>query len=99
LLVFPLAVSINFILNSAKNLLLRYISRGILVLVILFSIKLNVLQSGQYKYNIIHWDGMTKAAYWFSFGDEQVTQTEMDSLVKLFKRPNHTQLIEGKRDE
>jgi hypothetical protein len=42
---------------------------------------------------------MTKAAYWFSFGDEQVTQTEMDSLVKLFKRPNHTQLIEGKRDE
>lgn len=99
LLVFPLAVCINLIWNSAKNLPLRYISRGILVVIMYFSIKLNTLQSGQYKYNIIHWDGMTKEAYWFSFGDEQVTQTEMDSLVKLFKRPNHAQLIEGKRDE
>ncbi|MEE9437861.1 MAG: hypothetical protein V3V14_02605, partial [Saprospiraceae bacterium] len=48
-----------------KILKKRYI---VFSIILTFFIGLNVLQTHQYYYNIIHFDAMTKASYWTIFG-------------------------------
>ncbi len=44
-----------------------WLARIPLVAALAFLIHMNLYQSWQYKVNIIHWDGMTKEAYWHVF--------------------------------
>lgn len=41
--------------------------RGVSLLLLAFLIHMNLYQSWQYKVGMIHWDGMTKEAYWHVF--------------------------------
>ncbi|MDD3877413.1 MAG: hypothetical protein PHT69_12395, partial [Bacteroidales bacterium] len=61
LLAIPLAAFVNFIF---KKFSWQKLSLGIIIILLL---TLNIIQTFQYRYTIIHWDSMTKEAYWHVF--------------------------------
>ena len=62
ILAFPLAAFLTFIGKQKMAI------KGLLsTLVVVFAFY-NLFATGQYYYGAIHWDSMTKEAYWDSFG-------------------------------
>lgn len=66
--------------------------------ILLFLIILNVFQSNLYKHHIIHYDGMTKEAYYFTFLKRNYSNEELMYLNTLFKQPNFELMKAGLRD-
>jgi hypothetical protein len=79
LLIFPLAALIQYL--QTKNKIIIAFS---LVLAMLF-IGLNLFQTRQYRSFAIHWDSMTKEAYFANFGKMK----PIDGLDTLFKTPDY----------
>ncbi len=57
-------------------------------------ITLNCIQTWQYRKAIIHWDGMTKEAYWAVFG-KLYFPPDFDELIQ---RPDYEKAVEGARE-
>lgn len=74
------------------------VKTGVFV-IILFLICLNVFQSHLYKHRIIHFDGMTKETYCYTFFKLNYSKEELIYLNTLFKSPNYNELRKGNRDE
>jgi len=55
------------LLASALNQITHKIIKGILVLIVFFTIILNQIQTYQYRYNVIHYKNMNKDMYWDNF--------------------------------
>ena len=75
----PLAAIVNKIFEkfSWQNLTLG--------LIILFLMILNIIQTFQYRYTIIHWDSMTPKAYWHVF-----MKLDKPKDIKLYlEEPNY----------
>lgn len=85
LLSFPLAAIIGYILKMKKPFMIGF---GVLVLL---AFKLNLTQIEQYKHAVVHWDGMTKEAYWASFGGKEIDSTYWD----LIEKPNYDKARKG----
>lgn len=75
LLAFPMAACFNYLFSAPRFKFLLYVA-GLLIV-------LNLLQTYQYTRNIIHWDQMTKEAYWFGFGKLKYTPDEKAEFEKL----------------
>ena len=95
ILIIPLAYFIQWFLSYNKKAVFRYISFCLL----LFFCFLNVFQTNLYKHGIIHYDGMTKEAYWFTFLKKNYTATDLTYLKSLIKEPDYSEMRKGKRDE
>jgi len=61
LMAIPLAAFVSYILAHINW------RKILLSVVVAFILILNIIQSFQYRYTIIHWDSMTKKAYWHVF--------------------------------
>ena len=61
-------------------------------------IKLNLFQSWQYKFGIIHWSGMNEKTYKFVFLKSSLTQEEREYLYKEVTPPDYDAMKEGERD-
>ncbi|HYG16335.1 MAG TPA: hypothetical protein VEC12_11325, partial [Bacteroidia bacterium] len=59
-----------------------------------FFIYLNGFQTWQYKKTLIHWDSMTKEAYWAVFLKEQFPQ-DYGSLIKT---PDYEKALKGEEE-
>lgn len=66
---------------------------GFFVLAGFALLSLNMFQTKQYRNGIIHWEGMTKEAYWQSFGKLHVTDTNYWHLMQL---PDCEAAMQGK---
>ncbi|MCD6066012.1 MAG: hypothetical protein K0S33_838 [Bacteroidetes bacterium] len=100
LLVFPLAVFIDFFWSRiARGPFLKYGIRIVLIGLIWLFVDLNMLQSGQFRYNLLSSGGMNKQAYWYMFRDENVTKAELDSMSKLVTPLDFKRMIKGDRDQ
>lgn len=99
LLSFPLALFINWVweLFSFKKVL-NYMSRITIIVVVFVLIKLNLFQSWQYRWGIIHWSGMNKSAYKFVFLRDRLEKEELDYLYKIITPPEADKMIKGQRD-
>lgn len=60
--------------------------RSTIAIAILF-IALNLFQTFQYRRGYIHWDSMTKEAYWFVFGKTALTEEEKTQLKTYLDDP------------
>lgn len=60
-----------------------------------FLIILNYKQSWKYKYELVHYNGMTKEAYWYIFNKEQLSAEELQEYGKLIKTPNFEAMLDG----
>jgi hypothetical protein len=88
LMAFPMAAFFQNLYNKKTKIAL-YTSTFIGLLLVAF----NLFQTKQYRSGIIHWDGMTKEAYWQSFGKLQITDTNYWNLIKP---PDYETAIKGK---
>ncbi len=96
ILAFPFALFINWCFSLfLKFSVGKVILRAFLVILLFLLIKLNLFQTWQYKYLIIHWAGMNEKAYKYVFLKEKLTNEQLiylhNSLVIDFdveKRKN-----------
>lgn len=61
--------------------------KTITLVLALVLIGFNIFQMQQYRGAIIHWDGMTKEAYWYSFG--KYTIDDKEKYEQLIDRPDY----------
>lgn len=74
LLAFPMAACINHLFSSRLKPLVYVI--GLLI-------AFNLFQTYQYTRSVIHWDQMTKEAYWYGFGKLKYSQEEKATFEQL----------------
>ena len=86
---FPLAVFITQVLKY-RSLFLK----GFLGLLAGFFLLLNVFQSKQYDVAILHWDGMTKDAYWAIFGQSE----RPENYLNLISDPDYESALLGNEE-
>ena len=91
LLIFPLAALLNFLAKKWWRFLP-------FAAVAIFLINLNIKQSAQFRHNIIHWDSMTKEAYWYIWGKSKVTLEDYANISKRLKAPDYEAARKGERD-
>lgn len=87
LLAIPLAAFVNYILKAKKAVRITFI-------ILLFLLAgFNQFQVQQYRYGAIHWDAMSKKAYWASFG----RLYPVSNLNKLLVHPDYDKAQKGIR--
>lgn len=99
LLVIPFAYFISWIVGFYRKSIIKNILFYSVVLSSLFFCLLNIFQSNLYKHQIIHFDGMTKEAYEYTFMKKNYTKQNLDYLATLFKSPDYAARKRGERDE
>jgi hypothetical protein len=95
-LIFPFAFFINWLVSIFKRTYSKVIITVIFSLTSCFLCYLNVYQTYQIKNSLLHWDSMTKEAYWYTF---LTTDVDRLYLETLFKNPNYEEMRKGNRDE
>jgi len=68
--------------------------KGIAVLVITGLIWLNQFQINQYRTSLLHWDSMTREAYWGIFGKK----TWPEGYDKMIKVPDYEKALKGEKE-
>jgi hypothetical protein len=89
ILIFPLAAWIRYILTGKT-----FIKTAGILLISLLTLHA-VYESAQYVYGAIHWDSMTRAAYWDSFGRLHPSSR----FYNLVKEPDYSKAMKGDRDK
>ncbi len=95
-LIFPLAFFINEVFVESKKQIVKFFLGGAFVIVAGFFCYLNVFQTYQMRCSLIHWDGMTKNAYKYTFLTTDVNRVWLETM---FRSPNYNELRKGNRDE
>ncbi len=96
---FPLGVFISwFWHNHAKNIFFKYCLRIVPLIVFWLFIELNLLQSMQLRFSIMHWDGVSKESYWLMFGKYEFTKAELEEIRAKDKLPDPDKMLRGERD-
>lgn len=95
-LVFPLAFFMNELLVKAKKVYIKFVFGGSFVLLAAFFCYLNVFQTYQMRCSLMHWDGMTKNAYRYTFLTTDVNRVYLETM---FRSPNYNELRKGNRDD
>ena len=85
ILALPLAASLATI--SKRNVVIK-IGSGAILLILL---ALNQYQMGQYRTSLLHWDSMTKEAYWGIF----LKKNWPPGYDKMIKVPNYEKALKG----
>lgn len=87
LLVIPMAAFIQWLLQKGK------LAGSIITIVVILFCGHNIFQMFQKKHTAIHWDSMTKEAYWDSFGRIKPSPDFDDKL----QHPDYSGALKGKR--
>jgi hypothetical protein len=87
---------VSFIFSFAKkNKILNRCIQAVICLAFLLLIRLNYVQSWKYKYELIHYNGMTKEAYFYVFNRSQLSPEELKEYQKLIKSPDFDKMLDG----
>ncbi len=99
ILIFPFAVFVQWIWElEIWKVLVKYSVRVLLLCFLLVFIKFNLFQSWQYRWGMIHWNGMNKETYWYVFMRDSLTEDELKYMYSKTTPPEWGDLINGKRD-
>jgi hypothetical protein len=98
-LIFPFSVFVAWCWELEFSKFLKYGLRLTLVLIFYFCIELNIFQTWQYKYQLIHWSGMNKETYKYLFFRENVSREERQYLYTRFTPPDPEKMLKGERDQ
>jgi hypothetical protein len=93
LLALALCAFINFIIKKQNA-----IFTGATSLAFIFCIYLNLGQIRQYTSVFLHWDSMTKEAYWRLFLKSHFDEEEAQALIKSFSPPDYQKAIRGEKE-
>jgi hypothetical protein len=87
LLSIPFAAMVQYFMSK------RAIARNAFITLIFVLTILNIFQTFQYSKGIIHWDGMTKKAYWDTYIRTEVSPAHYEQI----ERPDYEAALKGKR--
>ena len=59
------------------------------ILLGLYFIRLNLFQTRQFLNSLIHWDSMTKEAYWYVFERREMTRENWTTLESYLQAPDY----------
>jgi hypothetical protein len=90
LLAFPLAAFLHFLFQKK----IRTIIAGP---VILFFVYYSLLYSYKYRFWSVHYDSMSKEAYWYTFMDPKLSEQEIGHMQTLLEVPNSDEAKIGNR--
>lgn len=99
ILVVPFAYFVNWVLSMYKASVIKKGFVYFMTVLSMFFCLLNVWQSNLYKHNIIHWDGMTKEAYQFTFFKRTYSEQDFVYLKTLIKSPDYESRRKGERND
>ena len=88
LLIFPLAAGVQF-LSTIK--VVKYLS----IFLFLFTTFYNVLGMHKKTNHELHWDSMSKEAFWFTFSKLEFNGEERNKLETLYKQPDYENARKG----
>lgn len=97
-LAFPLAFFIKQLFSLTKKSV-KVILIPICFSIFGFLIYLNIFQVWLFKNSLMHWDSMTKQAYYYPLFKTKWTTIDRVYLETLFKQPNYEEMRKGIRDE
>ena len=89
LLAFSFGAFIHYILKKSKTIIY------FMLFIFSFFIYLNLEQSYQKRHHYIHWDSMTKAAYWNVFLKHSLTDEERKEQELLLITPDYQKALKG----
>jgi len=84
----PLAAFIDKIWKS------DVVAKVIVGILLLATIGLNQFQMKQYRISLLHWDSMTKEAYWGIFGKK----TWPEGYDKMIQVPDYEKALKGEKE-
>lgn len=91
LLAIPMAAFFQFFISQKRKLLF-----GVFSTLAFMLMSFNLFQTAQYRGGTIHWDGMTKEAYWMSFGIIKFTNEEdKNKWLQTIQSPDYDKAREG----
>ena len=85
----PLSVFLNFLFDKQRII---KITSGLIIFLL---ISLNLFQTLQYRRTIIHWDSMTKEAYWAVFGKFKFPK----NYQELIQLPDYESALKGEPEK
>lgn len=98
-LIFPFSAFIAWYWELVKhNQVKKMLVRLPLLLILFFLIQLNQLQTLQYKDGLIHWSGMNKKTYMFTFLKEDFSHADRVYLYSQVTPPDIDKMLVGDRD-
>lgn len=86
IMILPLCAFLQWIIDQKKKWL-----TGSILVSLAFLIHLNLVQTRQYKISLIHWDSMTKEAYWAAF----LSPGFPENYGSLLKAPDNEKALSG----
>jgi len=79
----PFAASIAWMYK--RNHVIKFLSGSLIVCLI----SLNLFQTLQRRHSIIHWDSMTKEAFWANFGKNSMTASDWETFNSQLQKPDY----------
>lgn len=99
-MIFPFASCISFFWEiGMNNKILRAGVRLSFSVILYVLIRLNLFQTWQYKYTLIHWNAMTKESYTCVFLRDSMSKEDIKYLRTTWKSPDYEKMLVGQRDE
>lgn len=99
-LAIPIAAFTEFTLEHFSVNKLKQILQLIFFIIVFSGICLNIGQSYQYNNNLIHFNGMTKEAYWHNFGRYKINGPHEGKYWQMISEPDYDKLRSGEdRDQ
>lgn len=98
ILIIPFAYFFNYFFLWIKKPVLRWAKNTAMISLCVFFCYLTMLHTYLLKSSVMHWDSMSKEAYWFVFMKTEYSQEDRVYLETVFDHPNYDDLRSGKRD-
>lgn len=97
--VFPLAAFVAWFWDNAiKQIVVKWLARLLPLVVFYLCIQLNLIQTWQCKFGIMHWSGMSKEAYWEMFLKTDLSKEEVLRIQSKCIMPDANKMMRGDRD-
>jgi hypothetical protein len=71
----------------------------IMIALLCFFLSLNLIQSYQYNKGLVHFDSMSKSAYWLTFGKFELTGMDNGRYWTLLKPIDYQKAVKGDRNQ
>lgn len=92
----PLAFFLQTLSSLNVNLILKRMLVFLVAIISCLFIYVNIFQTYLLKNAYMHWDSMTKEAYWYSLTETNIDRVKLETL---FVHPDYQEMRKGKRDE
>lgn len=98
-LAIPIASLCEYVFELLPVIKFRQVIQLLFLILVFAGINLNIGQTYQYNYDLIHYSSMTKEAYWHNFGRYKMYGMHEGKYWSILSEPDYEKLHKGERDQ